>query len=178
MLTLDVLLEESYNEATKEFSYKSFTLELEHSLVSLSKWESHFEIPFLNLKDKTSEQTMWYIRVMTLAPKVPEEVFAHLTQDHIDQINNYIAAKMTATTFHGPAGRPTREIITAEIIYYWMVSLNIPFECQHWHLARLLALVKVCNLKNQPPRKMSKNEAMQKQRDLNAKRRAEMGTKG
>lgn len=178
MLTLEIQLEENFNEATNQFSDKSFTLELEHSLVSLSKWESKFEVPFLNTKDKTSEQSLWYIRAMTLTPNVPEEIFLNLKPSHVDQISNYIGAKMTATTFSGPGARPNREVITAEVVYYWMVALNIPFECQYWHLNRLLTLVKVCNLKSQPAKKMSHNDAIQKQRELNAQRRAQLGTKG
>lgn len=178
MLKLNVRLQEIFDEATKKFSETSFTLELEHSLVSMSKWESNFEVPFLNAKEKESEQTLWYIRAMTLTPDVPEEVFLSLKQEHLDQIGKYISAKMTATTFGGPPSRPNREVITAEIIYYWMVSLNIPFECQHWHLERLLTLIRVCNLKNQPTKKMNRNDAIQRQKDLNAQRRAQLGTKG
>lgn len=178
MLTLTVNLEENYNEVTKQFSDQSFTLELEHSLVSMSKWESHFEIPFLNSKDKTPEQMLWYIKAMTLTPEVPEHIFLSLSKNNLDEISDYIAAKMTATTFSNRQTKPNREIITAEVVYYWMVALNIPFECQHWHLNRLLTLVKVCNLKNQPPKKMGRDEAIARQRDLNAQRRAALGTKG
>lgn len=177
MLELVIQLEESYNEATNEFSEKSFTLELEHSLVSLSKWESRFEIPFLS-SDMTEEQMFWYIKAMIVTPNFPEGILEKLNQDHVKQINEYIGAKMTATTFSAMDDKPSREIITAELIYYWMVALNIPVDFQHWHLKRLLTLVKVCNIKNQPPKKMSKSDAIRKQKELNAQRRAASGSKG
>lgn len=179
MLELEVVLEETFDDSTNEFSTNSVVLELEHSLVSLSKWESHYEIPFLSNKDKTPEQLLWYIRAMTLTPKVAPEIYQKLSQSNIDSVNAYINAKMTATWFGpNPNQKPNREIITAELIYYWMISLNIPFECQHWHLERLLTLVKVCNQKNAPPRKMSKQEVAARHRELNAQRKAQTGSRG
>ena len=157
---------------------KSVKLQFEHSLRSLSKWESKFEKPFL-ATDKTPEQMLWYIEAMILNANFPPGVLQHLSHENIDAINEYISAKMTATTFSDKQStRPNREVITAEIIYYWMIALNIPFECQHWHLSRLLALVKVCNIKNQPPKKMSKRDVMNRNRALNAQRRAQLGTTG
>lgn len=179
MLTIRVVLQESYNDSTNEFTSDDVVLELEHSLVSLSKWESQFEIPFLSTKDKTTEQILWYIRAMTLTPNIPPEVFQHISQDNIDNINEYITANMTATRFSArPEQKFSREVITAELIYYWMTAHNIWIECQHWHVNRLLALIKVCNLKNAPPKKMSKQEAASQQRTLNAQRKAQLGTRG
>lgn len=179
MLTIRVVLQESYNDSTNEFTSDDVVLELEHSLVSLSKWESQFEVPFLSTKDKTTEQILWYIRAMTLTPNIPPEVFQHISQDNIDNINEYITANMTATRFSArPEQKFSREIITAELIYYWMTAHNIWIECQHWHVNRLLALIKVCNLKNAPPKKMSKQEAASQQRTLNAQRKAQLGTRG
>ena len=178
MLTLTVILKEEFDEAKNQFLTDKTTIRLEHSLVSLSKWESHYEIPFLS-SNKTEEQLFWYIQAMCLDDNIAPEVFQNLSQNNVDQINQYISAKMTATWFSPkPNQTPSREIITAELIYYWMIAYNIPVEFEHWHLKRLLTLIEVCNHKNQPAKKMSKAEVGQQQRALNAKRKAEMGTRG
>jgi hypothetical protein len=180
MLTLMVPLTEGYNEATKEFVTEvGVTLELEHSLVSLSKWESKFKVPFLGLRDKTSEEVLWYIRTMCLSPGVSPEVFNRLKDPHLQTINEYIGDKMTATTFGDESNdRHAQETITAEIIYYWMIELNVPFECQYWHLNRLLTLIRVINLKRAPKKTMNRQDMLQRRRDLNAQRRAQLGTTG
>lgn len=180
MLEIMVPETEQWDELKQEFvCTKAQTLQLEHSLVSLSKWESKWCKPFLSKEDKSFEETIDYIRCMTLNRHIPDEVYGCLTRSNIKQINEYISAPMTATWFSkDAAGRGSREQITSELIYYWMIALNIPFECQKWHLNRLLTLIQVCNLKNQPSKKMSRREIMSKNAALNAARRKQLGTNG
>ena len=180
MLQITIPAGERWDEGKQEFiQVKGHTLQLEHSLISLSKWESKWCKAFLSNKDKTYEETMDYIKCMTITPNVDPDVYNYLTSDNINQINEYIGAPMTATYFSEDKSRKAgREVVTAELIYYWMISLNIPFECQKWHLNRLLALIRVCNIKNQPPKKMSKREIMSRNATLNAARRSQMGTTG
>lgn len=180
MLQITIPAGERWDEGKQEFiQVKGHTLQLEHSLISLSKWESKWCKAFLSNKDKTYEETMDYIKCMTITPNVDPDVYNYLTSDNINQINEYIGAPMTATYFSEDKSRKTgHDVVTAELIYYWMISLNIPFECQKWHLNRLLALIRVCNIKNQPPKKMSKREIMSRNAALNAARRSKMGTTG
>lgn len=180
MLQITIPAVEQWDENKQEFVFtKEQTLQLEHSLVSLSKWESKWCKAFLTKQDKTIEETLDYIRCMTLTQNVNPEIYQYLTNGNIDEVNRYIEAPMTATYFsEDNASKTSREQITAELIYYWMISLNIPFECQKWHLNRLLTLIKVCNIKNQPPKKRSKNEIMSRNAALNAARRKQSNTKG
>lgn len=181
MLQLTVVLRpEGWDEEKEEFvTGKSQVLQLEHSLVSLSKWESKWQKPFFSKADKSQEEVLDYIKFMTIGHGINPEVYDRLSQDNIREINQYIEAPMTATTFSkdkNSAGN--KEIITAELIYYWMIALNIPFECQKWHLNRLLTLIRVCNIKNQPPKKMSKRDVMSRNAQLNAARKKRLNTKG
>lgn len=178
MLNIVVPDQEFFNEETQEFfTLKGQTLQLEHSLVSLSKWESKWNKPFLSKNEKTLKETIDYIRCMTITQNIKPYIYDMLTNENILDINKYIDSPMTATTFN-VQNTPSREIVTSEIIYYWMISLNIPLECQKWHLNRLLTLIRVCNLKNAPSKKMSKKEIMSRNAALNAARRKKLNTKG
>lgn len=170
---------ELWDEKNQMFvTAKEQTLQLEHSLVSLSKWESKWCKAFFN-SDKTPEELVDYIKCMTLTQNVPPEVYERLTAENIREINDYIEAPMTATYFSKEqrVGH-SREVITAELIYYWMIALNIPFECQKWHINRLLTLIRVCNIKNQPAKKMSRRDILSRNAQLNAARRTKLNTKG
>ncbi len=128
---------------------------------------------------KTTEETLSYINAMILTPKIPRGVMSRLSKENITDINNYIDAKMTATWFsEAQISKNSSEVITAELIYYWMISFNIPIEFETWHLNRLFTLIRICSLKNSPPKKMSRSETLAKQRELNAQRKAQLGTSG
>lgn len=180
MLKLIVPATELYDEQREEFiMLPEVQIELEHSLVSLSKWESKFRKPFLNSETKTKEETLEYIKCMTTTPEVPNGVFGRLTEQNIMDVQGYIDSKQTATTIHEEKTTPgVSETITSELIYYWMVSYKIPFECQHWHLERLLTLIRVCAVKNQPEKKLSRSEIASRNRKLNAERKAKYKTSG
>lgn len=180
MLKIVVPPMEQFDETKNEFiTTKGCTLALEHSLVSISKWEAIYNKPFLTKEQKTYEETLKYIECMTLTQNVDPNIYYCLTTKNIEDVNKYIDSPMTATTINRRNRKSgSGEVITSELIYYWMVSLNIPFECQKWHLNRLLTLVDVCNVKNQPPKKMSKRDIMSRNSALNAQRRARLGTKG
>lgn len=180
MLIITIPEMEMFNEKTQEFfTLKEQTLQLEHSLVSLSKWESKWCKAFLSKEEKTVEETLDYIKCMTITQNVDPSVYNRLSSSNIQEINKYIEAPMTATTFYGDTqkGR-SRETVTSELIYYWMISLNIPMECQKWHLNRLLTLIRVCNVKNTPPKKMSRRDIMNRNAALNAQRRKQFNSNG
>lgn len=180
MLTITVPAIELWNEETETFSRsKETTLQLEHSLISLSKWESVWKVPFLGKGNKTPEQTLDYFKDMTITKGVEPEVYTNMPSKIIDQINEYIADPMTATTFYDEVkSGPAKETITAELIYYWMIAFSINFDCRKWHLNSLLTLIRVCNIKNAPPKKMSFAERAARNRELNASRQKTLGTTG
>ena len=183
MLQIEVPEIELYDAQKDEFKYiRSQKLQLEHSLMSLSKWESKWCKPFLSTEDRTPEQTIDYIRCMTIGPPASQDVYTMIAynKEMIKQINDYIDAPMTATWFNEKEGQKkhSKEVVTAELIYYWMIALQIPFECEKWHLNKLLTLIKVCNIKNAPSKKMSKKEIYSKNKALNEARRMKYNTKG
>lgn len=180
MLTIVVKGDELYDEERNIFIHPvNQVLQLEHSLVSISKWESFWKKPFLTRLPKTEEETNHYVKCMTITQNVNPDVYSHITSENLREIEKYIGEPMTATTFSREEGRGgSSEIITSELIYYWMIALNIPFECQKWHLNRLLALVNVCNIKNKPPKKMPRKDVYARNRNLNAARRKATGSKG
>lgn len=180
MLKITVPETEMFDEKSDRFiKIKKTELTLEHSLVSLSKWESKWNKPFLGKENKTLEETIDYIRCMTLTQNVDPRVYMALNSDIVTEIVNYIQAPMTATWFReDPYAKKSNEIVTSELIYYWMISLQIPFECERWHLNRLLTLIRVCSIKNEPPKKMSKRDIMSRNHALNEARRMQHNSHG
>jgi hypothetical protein len=180
MLAITIGATDVYDENADKFSTQGgVDLQLEHSLVSLSKWESEFEKPFLGKDDKTSDEVLRYIRYMVVTPNPPGDFLQRLSKENLEVIHAYIDRKMTATWFSEQPGAPkSREVITSELIYYWMTVFTIPFECETWHLNRLFTLIRICNIKQAKPQKMSRGEAARRNRELNTQRRSQLGTKG
>lgn len=180
MLRITITGEEFFDEEEQTFtSVGDVVIDLEHSLVSLSKWESKFQKPFLSPGEKSSEEILEYIKAMILTPDVTPDILDRFSKEEFDLINDYIESKESATSFGMmPKSNARGEVITSELIYYWLVAFNIPFECEHWHLNRLLALIRICNIKNSKPRRMSKHEVAQRNRELNAQRKANLNTTG
>lgn len=181
MLTITIKGDELFDERTAEFfSVDDVVLDLEHSLVSLSKWESIYQKPFLSKReDRTPEEIQGYIRAMILTPGITDEILARMSTENINAIKDYIESPQSATTFnemHESKGRG--ETITSELIYYWMVAFNIPFECEYWHLNRLFSLIRICNIKQEKPKKMSKSAIARQHHELNEQRKAQLGTRG
>ena len=180
MLELMIPKTDLWDELNQRFiPVKEQKLRLEHSLVSLSKWESKWCKVFLSKEQKTYEETIDYIRCMTLTQNVDPLVYQCITNSHIDAVNAYIEAPMTASTVKEEKGGPiNRQQITSELIYYWMTAYHIPFECQKWHLNKLFTLIRVCDIKSRPPKKHSRREIMKRNAALNAARKKKWNTKG
>lgn len=180
MLLITIPARELWDEEKEMFVYtKEQTLQLEHSLVSLHKWESKWCKAFLSKNDKTEEEITDYIRCMTITPNVDPRVYDYLSRDNVEEIKRYIEAPMTATTIsEDKNSKSSREVVTAELIYYWMISLGIPFECKKWHINSLMTLIKVCNVKNSPPKRRSKRDTASHYAALNAARRKQYNTRG
>ena len=180
MLRIIIPSTELWDEVKEEFvRTKEQSLQLEHSLVSLSKWEAKWCKPFYSKKDKTVEETLDYIRCMTITQNVDPIIYTYFTNENIEAVNNYISQPMTACYFSkDKTGKINNETITSELIYYWMIAFNIPFECHKWHLNRLTALIEVCNRKNQPVKKQSNREILSRNTALNAERKKQFNTSG
>lgn len=171
---------ELWDEGKEEFVYlEGQTLQLEHSLASLSKWESKIGRPFLSKDGTTYDETLEYLKCMMLTPNVDESAYQYLMTHRLPEIQEYINASMTATILpKNPSRRGKPETVTAELIYYWMIALQIPSEYEHWHLNKLITLIGVCNVKNAPPKKRSSDDILREQMALNEERRRKMNSKG
>lgn len=179
MLSLTIKAREFWNPITETFDVsKEYQVQLEHSLIAISKWESKWHKPFLN-SDKTDDEIVDYIRCMSLNKNTPNIAFLALDNDNIKEIRDYISDPMTATWFSkNSQTKKSREVITSELIYYWMIKFGVPFECEKWHINRLLTLIRVCSEKESPPKKMTKQQLMSRNKALNAARRKRLGTRG
>ena len=190
MLKITVKLPEFYNEATQEFVWETADLELEHSLLTVSKWESEFQKPFLAAEDKSEEETIGYVRHMISTPDYSEEVFQSLIYDadNMIKVRDYIQASLTGSSIREQKnGSRSRERITSELIYYWMSDFNINWEAQNWHLSRLLMLIRIASAKRAEANAQTngkkgpapiKGDSLEARRAENARRKAELGTRG
>ena len=170
---------ELWDEKNRMFiNVKPQTITLEHSLVSISKWESKWHVPFFSKQDKTAEMTLDYIRAMTITQNVNPNVYEALTAEDFREIEKYIQDPQTATTIRDTNTKSNHETITAELVYFWMIQFGIPFECQKWPFNRLLTLIRICQIKNQPEKKMSNKEILQQNAAINAARKKKFNTKG
>ena len=180
MLYLTIASGELFDERTDTFiTTKERTIKLEHSLISISKWESKWHETFLKKNKKTNEQVLDYIRCMTIGGNVEPEIYLAISEPNLEIINKYIEDPMSATFFNSEPGGSSGEPLTSELIYYWMSAFQIPFEpCEMWHLNRLLNLIKIANLKNQPKKKKNSKDLAAQRYAINEKRRQQLGTTG
>jgi hypothetical protein len=171
---------ELYNSESNSFiDIPKCTLVLEHSLISISKWESKWHKSYLSTPKKTKEEEIDYVRCMTINSNIRPEAYYALTKHDWKRIESYLNDPMTATTIKNNQPKFNRDIITSELIYYWMCELGIPFEpCEKWHINRLLMLIEVCSIKRQKPKNMSPAAVMRQNHALNAARRAKHHTRG
>lgn len=179
MLKIEVPDKEFYDNKTETFfTIKGDFLLLEHSLKAISNWESKWKKPFLVDTPKTVEESIDYIRCMTLNDVDPQ-IYTILPNSVMPKVQKYIETEQTATTIidHSPR-RARREVITSELIYYWMFSQQVPLECETWHLSRLITLLQICSIKNAPGKKMKNKEVANQYRSLNAARKKSLGTSG
>lgn len=180
MLQIVIPEREFFDQEKQEFRYlKAQRLTLEHSLISISKWESKWKKPFLDKADKTPEESADYIRCMTIGKEADPESLQWIPPNIYSQINEYISDSMTATWFNERNRKPSGgQVVTSELIYYWMIAFHIPLECEKWHLNRLLTLIKICEVKSAPPKKMKRRDIYARNAALNAARKQKMAANG
>lgn len=180
MLPLKIDDIECFDERTERFvSIKGQTIQLEHSLVSISKWEAKWQKPFLSREGHTREETIDYIRFMTITQNVNPNLYNFISDQQIMEVNRYIDSPMTATKFTKTEGKGgIGKSVTSEEIYYYMVAYQIPWNAEKWHFNRLMTLIKICDEKNKPKKKMRKGEIAKRNRALNSARRARMNSSG
>lgn len=178
MLELRTQDQEFYDDEHGFIEIPGGSYVLEHSLISVSKWESKWHIPFLSTEEKTDEQVRDYIRCMFVKPPKHKDAYLYFSLETIREIAEYINEPMTATTFSELSKRGGFQIITNEVIYYWMVACNIPFECDKWHLNRLLTLIKVVSLEMNPKKQMDTRDILEQNRRINEMRKKKYNTNG
>lgn len=178
-LTLYVDSTELYDSSTRTFiQVKPHKLVLEHSLISISKWESKHHKMWLESKDKTGSELLDYIRCMTINGDVPPTVYYALSRQNLSDILAYMDDPMTASNVYDPPSKGHSELVSSELIYYWMIQYGIPFECEKWHINRLLMLIKICTRKNSVMSKADKKAMDQRRAAINAQRKARLNTRG
>lgn len=183
MLKVNVPVREWLDEKTNEFIRSpQTTLTLEHSLISVSKWEAKHRKPFSTSFEAgmSVEDFRDYVRCMTIGKTVDQMTYYALSPKNFEQIQQYISDPCTATTIRNTRKNKKRnnKVVTAELVYCWMFSNNIPMECEKWHFNRLMTLIQVCFLENREPEKMSKRDVMKQNSALNAMRRSKCHSKG
>ncbi len=182
MLQITIPSAELWDEHNNIFVHtKAQTIRMEHSLVSVSKWETKWHKPFLSDEKKTREEMLDYYRCMTITQNVDPDFYNFIPYDKVNEIDAYIEDSASATVFYDHDGNKMphrKERITSEKIYSWMVTLNIPFECQTWHLNRLMNLIRYCQAANQSPKKRSQKEIIQDYAKINAANRKRFNTAG
>jgi len=180
--TITIPEQELFIPPDRFLTIKETTFKIEHSLVAIAKWEAKWHVPFLDDKtEKTNEMMIDYIRCMTITQNVNPLIYEHIPVEILKEINDYIDDPMTATWFNDQHKGRRSEVVTAELVYYWMITQNIPPEYDKWHFNRLMTLIRVCSEKNaqaQNGKKMSKRNILNQNKALNAARRKASGSRG
>ena len=179
MLEITIPESELWDDNTETFStIKGKTILLEHSLLSISKWEMKWHKPYLSDDAKTYSEQLDYVRCMTITKDVNPLCYSFITNDNWIMINDYINDSMTAYYLSKEKVSKSLEVPTSDIIYYWMIAYNIPLECEKWHLNRLLTLIRICDKNNRPEEKHSNEEILRRNSELNEQRKRKYNTKG